>query len=341
MIHPPIYKAINENDLAKELKLAATDKDLATKFWQPLTNYSVNLILSSNYSQAQNLLRQLLHKCKTIDPNSYSKIHKGNPYYFLGIASYLMNDIETGTFFIDSAASEDLRYGADAIKDPKPSTLFLTLQGDNDHQFAKKLTQITESKVQRALNLYNSLAGHRPDKSDLTIANLRKKFLFPALSTEMSPGWRTLATVFISFFVEWDSRNELLDLRVRPGTYEPYYIHLLKGCILFESLLKNNPKYPKVQTKTKLDQLLEPLHSCLGISPKLKISGKKLPTLLTSLSHLKPEDETRELAIQYTGFLRNTLGHDLGWKIRLEKIQYQRCFQFVVSSCLHTIACLY
>jgi hypothetical protein len=220
MVFPLIYKAIDDNELANGLKHAADAAELATKFWQPITNYPVNLIRAGNYSLAQALLLNLLYKCKNIDPTSFLKIHKGNPYYFLGIASYLMNDIETATFFMDSSVSEDLRYGSDAIDNPSPSTYFLALEGDKSFQFAKQLTEDAESKVKRAIDLYNSMPDRSPSIPDLTINTLREKFLFPALSSKTPPGWRTLATAFISFFIGWDFRNEFFD--IRPGIRGPY-----------------------------------------------------------------------------------------------------------------------
>ncbi len=64
-----MYKPIDDNELANSFKHAAGEKDLATKFWQPLTSFAVNLIINQKYSQAQRYLLGLLHKCQKIDPN--------------------------------------------------------------------------------------------------------------------------------------------------------------------------------------------------------------------------------------------------------------------------------
>jgi hypothetical protein len=293
------------------------------------------LIRAGNYSQAERLLLELLHKCKNIDSSSFLKIHKGNPYYFLGISFYLMNNFETATFFMDSSVSEDLRFGADAIENPTPSTHFLALEGDKKGQAAKQLTEYAESKVQRSLALYNSMPDRQPSISDLTITTLRDKFLFPALSTKTPPGWRTLATAFISFFIEWDFRNEFFDIRPGIGTSEPFYLHLFKGCVLFESFLKENPS--KKSTGRNLSKVLGDLFVDLGLSSKPKISD----TFKNILKEIPKADNRLETAICFTGKTRNTIGHKLSWDEHINQLEYQRLFGMISSSCLHAIACLY
>jgi len=332
MVTIPIYKTIGDDELADGLKKATDNVNLVTEFWRSLTRYPVSLINSGSYSQARGLLLYLLHRCKNIDLVSYSEIHKGNPFYFLGIASYLMHDYQTATFFFDSAVSEDLRYGADAIKNPKPSTRFLALEGSEDDQAAKQLTQFAESKVQRSLNIYNLLYAQHPD---LTIVNLREKFLFPALSPNSPPGWRTLATVFVSFFLEWDFRNELIELQPYQGTSEPFYIHLFKGCVLFESLLKENPS--KNCTAKTLGKALGNLYKELGLESPPKISST-FKEILDDVLHI---DNSIETAINFTGKVRNTTGHRLSWNEHISKLAYQQLFEMIAVSCLHAIAVLY
>lgn len=159
--------------------------------------------------------------------------------------------------------------------------------------------------------------------------------------------WRTLATTLISFRLDWDYRNELFTICPEPGTSEPYYLHLLKGCLLFESLLKNNSKsphrnHPKPQDiKSTLEDELRRLQTQLGIrdKSKLKISGKTLKNVIDQID--QESDNSLSTAMQYTGWLRNALGHNLGWGVSLNKSQYQRLFEMVASSCIHAIACLY
>lgn len=330
---PLIYKKITDEELVSMFREAADNPEKATRFWQPLTNLPINWINSGNYSQARDTILLLLHKCKDLDSESFTKIHKGNPYYYLAIATYLMKDAQTATFLFDAAVSEDLRTGADAETNPRPSTRFLALDTENPEQAALQLTLDTRAKVERSITLYNSLPGRCSTIPDLTIPSLRKKFLYPALSSKYM-GWRTLATTFISFFIEWDFRNEFFDIQPKLGTSEPFYLHLFKGCVLFESLLKESPLKPR---GGDLGKVLGELHDELGISPHLKISG----TLKQIFKALVTADSKIETAIVFTGRVRNTTGHKLSWDEPINQSQYQRFFEMIASSCLHAINCLY
>lgn len=135
----------------------------------------------------------------------------------------------------------------------------------------------------------------------------------------------------------------LFDIRITPGTFEPFYIHLFKGCLLFESLLKENladPWSPPSPRENTLGKALEKYSTKLGSGVNLgqNISG---PDLTTILSDLKSADNSIWTAIRFTARLRNTLGHNLGWDNGLIKGEYFRLFQMVASSCIHVVANLY
>jgi hypothetical protein len=281
-------------------------------------------------------IRKILNKCNSLDIDAFQDIHKGGPYYWLGTASYIIGDYETSVFFMDAAVSEDLR-AKPYPRSHTPALRFALLEAVPRDQAARNLVRDARSRMLRSIKEYNNLPGH---SRKLTLPNLRKHLLERAIRHD-GEQFRSLATALITFCLEWDDRNSLFDIRKEKGTFEPFFLHLLKGCILFESLLKNNPSNPDAQKKTTLNKLLPLLSTKLGIPTQLKISGKKLPAVLTNLTALNHDDETLETAITYTGQLRNTLGHDLGWIVNLDKIQYQRSFQFIMSSCLHAIQCLY
>jgi hypothetical protein len=115
--------------------------------------------------------------------------------------------------------------------------------------------------------------------------------------------------------------------------------------LLFESLLKENPSpdpwKPTKEQNNNLGQLLQKYSTALGSKENLgeKISvGGNLPAILTDLETANNSIFT---AIKLTARLRNTVGHNLGWEDGLTKIQYQKLFMMVASSCLHVVACLY
>ncbi len=232
--------------------------------------------------------------------------------------------------------AQDLRLNIDPILNPTPAIYFLTLQGDKDNQAAYRLVQVTEQKVKRIIHIYNNLPGRSQDIPDLTLEKIREKFLFPALSPNL-PEWRTLTTTFITFFVEWDDNNELFDLRQGDGTIEPFFLHLIKGCVLFESLLKNNRSKPVIGANT-LGRLFNFLHEELGVSRNLKFRDAKFSGIVDDLKGI---DDSVENSIIITCKVRNSLAHNFGWNVNLEKDQYFRLFYLIAATCFHAINSLY
>lgn len=317
----------------QEFKSAAINKK-GTEYFQ---GFYFDVFIKAGFPfEVIQAIKNILNKCNSLDPVAFEKIHKGGPYYWLGMASYIIEDYETSTFFMDAAVSEDLR-AKPYPRSHTPALRFALLEGTPRDQAARDLVRDARARMLRSIKHYNNLPGHN---KKLTLPELRKHFLERAIR-KGGEQFRSLATALITFCLEWDDRNALFDIRKEKGTFEPYFLHLLKGCILFESLLKNNPSKPNARKKNTLNKLLPLLSPELGIPHQIKISGKNLSGVLSNLAALNPNNETLETAITYTGQLRNTLGHDLGWIVNLDKIQYQRSYQFIMASCLHAIKCLY
>jgi hypothetical protein len=119
--------------------------------------------------------------------------------------------------------------------------------------------------------------------------------------------------------IEWDYRSTLIELRPGDGTAEPFFIHLFKGCVLFESLLKANSKDIPPPTRHTLGRVLQYLHSHLSTPANIDIGGTDFPTIPSDLS---AADHSITTAVKFAGKVRNTVGHNLGWKATLEKWQY-------------------
>lgn len=288
-----------------------------------------------NYSRA---LGQGIHFltgiCLATDASAYIRIHKGAAFYWLGTFAFLANDYESAAFFFDAAISEDIRAGNNPANDLTPASAFIVLQNEPANHIAIPLINAARERIGELITNYNARPGRPPGVGPLTLDQIRDRFLRPAILPGQEP-WRSLATAFISFCLEWDYRNQLLDLRPGPGTAEPFFLHLFKGCVLFESLLKANPTHRP--TSNTLGRILTQLQGPLGIG-NVDVREAQFGTILTNLAGA---DEAIETAIEFTGKIRNTVGHDLGWVVNIDKPQYQRLFRMVSSSCLHTIACLY
>lgn len=325
-----------DQDFRERYIEAANNLDKATRFWNTYNSKPFDLLNNQQYWQLRTRLFELLNYCKTLDRDAFEKIHKGHPYYFIGISSFLMDDYQTAIYFFDAAFTEDASVGAHPINNPTPATRFMMQEGSEERQGAKIITEISEAKIERVMNFYLTQISKDPKTRAITKEILRNDFIIPCLTNNIRPGLRTLFTAFITFCVEWDFRKDHFEYGVKQGSSEPFLSHLFRGCVLFESLLKHNP----------------------ASSPKEKVLGKilKEPEIQKALqiSHLDTRESTLddvyrevtkvvtiEQAIQVTYMTRNTLGHNLGWDSNISQDQYQNLYFVIAASCLHVIACLW
>ena len=329
------YANLTEDELRQAFLTASNGNNLdANRFFNQF-KYK-NDLFAGNAAAALNQGLDLLNRCHSIDENAFAHIHKGTAYYWIGIAAFLVHEIELATFFFDASVAEDIRAGADPIHNPTPSIRFILIDGEPLEQAARNLVQVTQARTEELIANYNARPGRVARVAPLTITDIRERFLRPAIA----PGrenLRSSATTFMSFNMEWDFRNLLFDIRPIQGTAEPFFLHLFKGCVLFESLLKGNLINPPTLNST-LSNSLRHLHNELGIPENLNIGNTDFPTIVADLAGA---DDSIQTAIQFTGRIRNTLGHNLGWVFALDKASCRRLFRMISSSCLHAISCLY
>ena len=240
------------------LKAAAGEAKDADLFFNRFEYFKY--LREGNYLAALDHGINFLATCKQIDAAAYRNIHKGTPFYWLGIAAFLVHDYQTATFFFDAAVSEDLKIGADPVNKSSPALRFIQIEGGQPRQAARPLVIAMQRRIEEAIADYNKRSGRPGGLVDLELSQVRDSFLRTAVS-KGNEGWRSLATALISYFLEWDYRSTLIELRAGDGTAEPFFIHLFKGCVLFESLLKANPKDTPPSTKPTLGLVLQYLSS--------------------------------------------------------------------------------
>jgi len=95
-----------------------------------------------------------------------------------------------------------------------------------------------------------------------------------------------------------------------------------KGCVLFESLLKANPK--NAPTQQTLGQVLRHLATDLGLTSAPSIGNTDFPTVVSLVAGANYDIAT---AIEFTGRVRNTVGHNLGWNATFYRSHYDGKFQ--------------
>ncbi len=330
-------------EFKEQYKNAAENIDSVTLFWN---RYNLNphpheLLLSGQYQVLRERMFKLLRTCKSIDSDAYKKIHKGHPYFFIGITSYRLGDYETSISFFDAALSEDL-----AIKDEKerPTHLFFLLRGDDPKNVAQSETKYAKTKVKRAIDDYNEAIAKNQGTPKFDIHDLRDVFIKHILNHKDDVGLRTLLTAFITFVVEWDFRNEHFDLGVQKGTAEPVFMHLFRGCVLFESLLKRNLslKLKHNDQKRELGKLINYYKSEMNLQLPGDFTKKTgIKSLDELLSEMKKHNKEIEDSILVSYWLRNVLGHSLAWNVSIDQDSYRKLYLYVITACLHVINCLW
>jgi hypothetical protein len=317
-------REIDGNELRQMLHTAVASGDARDVFFEQFEyHFPGQPFLTLERGEA------LLGKCKEVAPSEYAKLRKGTQFYWLARAAFEVRDY--------AAVSDDLRAADDRGDDrcaiSSPAVLFLRVDDSVPDQASLDLVKILRSKIENAIDQYSQRPGANP--RPLKFSDIQDAFLRPAI-VRGNEHLRTLVTAFISFILEWEHRSHLIELRTEPGTAEPFFLHLFKGCVLFESLLKANPKAP--QPGSMLGSAMNALRSELGLPAKLKNGDFDFPTIVSDLTSDDPAIAT---AMERTRRIRNATGHDLGWTVSLNGSQYSSLAGYVASSCLHAIACLY
>jgi hypothetical protein len=133
----------------------------------------VQRLRERNYSTALDQGISLLATCRQIDANAYRNIHKGTPFYWVGIAAFLVHDYQAATFFFDVAVSEDIRIGADPVTKSTPALRFIQIEGDQPQQAAKPLVMAMEDRIEDAITDYNNRPGRPVGVDDLKLSQVR------------------------------------------------------------------------------------------------------------------------------------------------------------------------
>jgi hypothetical protein len=324
-----VFQQIDDKELEKRLQKAATGKPADAKEFFAQLEYEFHYA-NGNYLGAYEKAISVLQKLKKLDSKAYSRIHKGRPFYFTGISSFVLFNYAHATYFFDAAVSEDLS------NDPKkrtPAIMFIELDGDPDEQAAKQLTQIAEKTLSEYITSYNTVPGALP----ITMDEVRSKFFSKSVKDML--GWRTLSTALISFLLEAGHLVKLQDIRMQDGTSELFFIHLLKGCVLFESLLKINTK-AKLGTKATLGKIIRDpeIMRLMNIKENYEWSAD---SLIDVLSKLPVAFDNIKTQIEIAAQLRNKIGHNIGWTTQMNSDQYNQLVSILMNSILHTISSLY
>lgn len=250
-----------------------------------------------------------------IDPDKYLHIHKGTPFYFLAWLAFAIRDYEKAVFYMDSALSEDKRKSpteqfSSWIQNPAGKFFCLNPKDHTARIITQQLKDILESQFTR----FNTISNL---PTLLNVDSWVGNFVHPMIKAEKFP----FVTSIYSYLLEFKDRHQMLNLKpLLDGSTEPYTVHLFKGGLIFESLMKH---YYESRAK-KLSECLK------NEDFKRDFSLKLVDTSANSLREIldKIIDNTAATSFNTTSKLRNTTGHKLVWdKVFNLPENYQKLFE--------------
>jgi hypothetical protein len=183
----------------------------------------------------------------------------------MGFAAFASHDYSAASLFFDAAVEEDLVNS----RPDSPALLFMQLVStDNKVTLADEII----AQVNEDLNLLIRDYNARADAEPLTLNDLRVFFLHPIIHSPQRQQ-RALVTALISFVAEWRYRRRLIHV-VEHGSCEPFFLHLLRGGLVFESLLKAQTK--KALTNVTLGDIIDTTYAPNWRSPTLMCARMNL-----------------------------------------------------------------
>lgn len=246
---------------------------------------------------------QLLNLLYSDDLIKYRKLHKGTPFFFLGWAAFDMQNYTKAVYYLDNAISEDMRSFPDKWEGTEGTNALKLFLNEHSPVFrvVKNLRDVLEAEIKR----YNG-----DTKNTLTIEGFVQKFVISVLKVKKNRSARSIVTALYTFVFEFQDRYKEVKLRSGfGGSIEPVLIHLFKGGLLFESLLKQ--LYPN-QDNGKPTKTLGDIFGTTNFKNDfLQTVNQKSFALKTILNDIKNND--LQTAFNTAARIRNTTGHNLVW----------------------------
>jgi hypothetical protein len=305
------------------------------------SQYAFSRILAESPSAQIDAWEHILGIMESDNTDRYQDLHKGTPFYFMGMASYNCDDFEKALFYMDAALDEDLRSDKDEWS-LRPAGKFVLLDTENRNHAAISLVDRTRKEFEKVMTAVASAGG-----LELTIEEFRNNLVRPAMVP--ASGKRSAVTALLSFLLEFSSRAKELSLaRGKTGTGEPFFLHLFKGALLFETLLKTSTAGLAIQStnqKATLDKLLKDpsIYSAFGFtSPPQGLGGDTFDDVLIAIkSDRNTTNDFNKRAVRVTWGIRNKTGHSMAWPYRPQLNEYEEVYQLIVGAISTTLAKLH
>lgn len=271
------------------------------------------------------------------DTNKYQTAHKGTPFYFISWLAFTVKDFEKAIFYMDAAVGEDIRKCSNTDPDAwkqAPGARFLFLDPNPPGPIAKAITAQLTKQFEEQINKFNQDLG-----TNLTLDQFRENFVTPNLN---NPSYRSIISGLYVYVSEYAERTYQLRLRSNTGgSIEPFIVHLFKGGLIFESLLKSQYGgsgrstlglylgQQAAKNDLEIGQNQTPLYSRDQPRP----DGYTLPLIISFLPQWRTENiKEKIIAVAYA--VRNTTGHDLSWPVSFDEVTYQEIYESIFDAIL-------
>jgi hypothetical protein len=222
---------------------------------------------------------RLLERIEQSNPEIYSQIHKGTPYYHAGILSLFATKYLEAFEWLGYAFEQDIRLS----NQETPAIWLLSFDSREDHEFVGMEYGKTKLLLCELEAIFKWIKLHDPrfKYNEDTLRGIAKaKILTATYTRPLLSAWASLLSIFLSH------RDILRYLRIAPSSAEAQLsIHdaLSNLTLILETLIKESPSYP-ISGLNKDSQLGELLEKIIGPAFAIKWDNSKNSLIQSSIT---------------------------------------------------------
>lgn len=273
----------------------------------------------------------LLQEMQQHNGTKYQEIHKGTAFYFLAWTAFDIADYEKAVYYLDSAFTEDVRKSKTlgekdvvraALENPGGYLIRLVPEKSGP---ASRITNNLKENFEKQLHIFNK-------NSSLNVTTEQFVENFVSVIVRDSE-YRSLVTAIYTYIFEFEDRYKMLEIsQNQKGSLEPWVIHLFKGGLIFETLLKYVAKKHGLGDLKTIGNFSHSKKFQSLYCDFIETKDKSLD--ISGLSKL-PHEMRNSFRVSYS--LRNSTGHDLRRTDTLNPAVYKRAIEHELFAIFYVI----
>lgn len=273
-----------------------------------------------------NIYKKLLKRIKKQNEEKYKKIHKGTPFFWIGLSSFFLKKYDDSIFYMDAALAEDKKNHPSNVWPDSGAGMFFKLNTDYFRMYTD-FPDIVHLKdlLNNELNRFNSMQQN----PRLTINEFNISFIDKIIKYERNTA---IITTLYSFIFEKNNIMEMLELRGEKGTIEPMILHLMKGATILETLMKK--LYPSE------GNTLGNIISSHAIQSKYNYAADscRANSLEEIFGYLnRNNNDSIRTSFYITCKIRNTFSHYLLWSDLFTTETYNKLYEKIINAIFYVI----